>query len=395
MTDTNSEDTVTSSQPFAGLKVVDLSGLAGAYGTRLFAALGAEVIKIEPPEGSPLRRMAPFIDGAADGESSLWWAYLAMGCQSMVIDIDDDAQRATLAGLLAEADVVVDDHGPGVLDGFGIGYETIAADNPGVVWVSITPFGMAGPKRSWKSSNLVGWAASGVLYTTGFVDEPPVVPGGPAQMGMHATALNAAVGVVLGLRGRRLNGRGQLVDLSLAESCLQFAPETGVPVFLDDRVHRVRGGNRRTLSRPFGIYPCSDGFVSILVLMPRHWEAMAEWVQEVCGNDSIIDPVFADMAVRGQTMELIDEWVEELTTSMTLLDFFREGQRRGIPITPVNTVATLAVDPHLEAVGFWDSTELPDGGTSTIPGPPFRTNAGWWQLGRAPRLDEHSAATTG
>ncbi len=376
-------------QPFAGLKVVDLSGLAGAYGTRLLAALGADVIKIEPPDGSPLRRMAPFIDGAPDGEGSLWWAYLAMGCQSLVIDIDDAAQRQQLADLLGEADVVVDDHGPGVLDGHGLGYDTIAADNPGVVWVAITPFGLHGPKRGWRSSNLVAWAASGVLYTTGFVDQAPVVPGGPAQMGLHATALNAAVGVVLGLRGRRLTGRGQVVDLSLAESCLQFSPETGVPVFLDDRVHRVRGGNRRTLSRPFGLYPCSDGFVSILVLMPRHWEAIAQWVSEECGNESIIDPVFADIAVRGQTMELIDEWVEELTTSMTLLDFFREGQRRGIPITPVNTVASLAVDPHLEAVDFWKSTELPGGGSATIPGPPFRSNAGWWQLGRAPKLDEH------
>jgi crotonobetainyl-CoA:carnitine CoA-transferase CaiB-like acyl-CoA transferase len=376
-------------QPFAGLKVVDLSGLAGAYGTRLFAALGADVIKIEPPGGSPLRRMAPFIDGAPDSESSLWWAYLAMGCQSVVIDIDDPDQRSTLAGLLADADVVFDDHGPGVLDGYGLGYDAISTDSPGVVWVSITPFGLTGPKRGWTSSNLVAWAASGVLYTTGFDDEPPVVPGGPAQMGMQATALNAAVGTMLGLRGRRLFGRGQLVDLSLAESCLQFAPETGVPVFLDDRVHRVRAGNRRTLSRPFGIYPCSDGYVSILVLMPRHWEAMAEWVGEACDNESIVDPVFADMTVRGQTMELIDEWVEELTTSMTLLDFFREGQRRGIPITPVNTVATLAVDPHLEAVGFWETADLPTGATATIPGPPFRTSANWWHLGPAPELDQH------
>ncbi len=378
-------------QPLAGTKVVDLSGLAGAYATRMLAALGAEVTKIEPPNGSPLRRMAPFIDGAPEPESSLWWAYLAMGCRSVVVDLDDDGDRDRLAGLMAEADIVIDDHGPDVLDDLGIGYEQTSAGNPGVVWVAITPFGLTGPKRGWSSSNLVAWAASGVLYTTGFDDQPPVVPGGPAQMGLHATALNAAVGVMLGLRGRRLIGRGQLVDLSLAEACLAIAPETGVPVFLDDKVHRVRAGNRRTLSRPFGIYPCSDGYVSILVLMPRHWEAMAAWVHEVCDNEAIIDPVFADMTVRGETMELVDSWVEELTTSMTLLEFFTEGQRRGIPITPVNTVATLAVDPHLEAVGFWSETELPAGGSARIPGPPFRTSADWCHLERAPRLGEHSA----
>ncbi|MGH1491236.1 MAG: CaiB/BaiF CoA transferase family protein [Acidimicrobiales bacterium] len=378
------------SQPFEGVKVVDLSGVVGAYATRLFASMGADVVKVEPPSGSPLRRMAPFIDGAPESEASLWWAYLAMGTRSVVIDIDDDGQRAELATLLSEADMVVDDHGPDVLDGYGVGYEAIKSKNPGVVWVSISPFGSKGPKRGWKSSNLVAWAASGVLYTTGFDDQPPVVPGGPAQMGLHATSLNAAVGAVLGLRGRRLNGTGQLVDLSLAEACLAFAPETGVPVFLDDQVHRVRAGNRRTLSRPFGIYPCSDGYVSILVLMPRHWESMAEWVHEVCDNESIIDPVFADMTVRGQTMELVDSWVEELTQSMTALEFFQEGQRRGIPITPVNTVATLLVDPHLEAVDYWDQSELPAGGSVTVPGAPFRTNSDWWKTSRAPRLGEHS-----
>ncbi len=383
------------SQPFEGIKVVDLSGLAGAYATRMLASMGADVVKIEPPSGSPLRRMAPFIDGAPDGEASLWWAYLAMGGRSVVIDMDDDGDRQKLRGLLAEADVVVDDHGPDVIDDLGVGYEATSADNPGVVWVAITPFGQNGPKRGWKSSNLVAWAASGVLYTVGFDDQPPVVPGGPAQMGMYATSLNAAVGAVMGLRGRRVTGRGQMVDLSLAEACLAFAPETGVPVFLDDRVHRVRSGNRRTLSRPFGIYPCSDGYVSILVLMPRHWEAIAQWIHEACDNESVIDPVFADMTVRGETMELVDSWVEELTMSMTLLEFFQEGQRRGIPITPVNTVATLRSDPHLDAVNFWDSTELPAGGSAAIPGAPFRTNAGWWSASRAPRLGEHTDEVVG
>lgn len=378
------------SQPWSGVKVVDLSGLAGAYGTRMMAGLGADVVRIEPPTGNPMRRMPPFVDGAEDPEASLWWGYLAMGSRSAVVDIDDAGDRERLLALLGSADVVLDDHGPGILDGLGVGYDTVSEANPGVVWVSITPFGLHGPKRDWASSNLVAWAASGILYTVGFDDQPPVVPGGPAQLGMHATALNATAGAMLALRARHATGRGQIVDLSLAEACLAFSPETGIPVFLDDRVHRARSGNRRTLSRPFGIYPTSDGYVSILVLMPRHWEAIAEWVAEACDNDSITDPVWEDFTVRAEAMELIDGWVEELTTSMTLLEFFQEGQRRGIPITPVNTVATLAVDPHLEAVGYWTETDLPAGGTVRSPGRPFRGPDGWWQIARAPRLGEHT-----
>ncbi|MGF1595806.1 MAG: CaiB/BaiF CoA transferase family protein [Acidimicrobiales bacterium] len=377
-------------RPYEGTTVVDLTGLAGAYAARLFAGLGADVIKVEPPGGSPLRRLAPFAPDAPDGEASLWWAYLAMGSRSAVVDLDVDGGADRLRSLLERADLVLDDHGPDVLDGLGVGYETVAAANPGVVWVEITPFGSQGPKRGWRSSNLVAWAASGVLYTVGFDDEPPVVPGGPAQMGMQAAAMHAAAGAALGLRGRRLLGHGQKVEVSMAEACIALAPETGVPVFLDDRVHRTRSGNRRTLSRPFGLYPCSDGYAAILVLMPRHWEAMATWIHEVCGNESVTDPVFADIAVRAQTMELIDEWVEELTTSLTVLEFFQQGQRRGIPISPVNTVASLRADPHLEATSFWTETELPAGGVSAIPGAPFRTNADWWKFGPAPRLGAHT-----
>jgi crotonobetainyl-CoA:carnitine CoA-transferase CaiB-like acyl-CoA transferase len=382
-------------QPLSGLRVVDLSGLAGAYGTRLFAALGADVVKVERPGGSVLRSLGPFVEGAPEPEGSLWWAFLAMGTKSVVIDVDTADGRDELRQLLDTADVVVDDHGPDVLADAGLGYDEVASTNPGVVWVSITPFGLTGPKRDWATSNLVAWAASGVLYTVGFTDQPPVVPGGPTQMALHATALNASAGALMALRARKVTGRGQLVDLSIQEVALAIAPETGVPVFLDDRVHRERSGNRRLLSRPFGIYPCSDGYVSILVLMPHHWTAIAEWIQEATGNESVTEPVFADVTVRGDAMELIDSWVEELTTQLSALEVFHEGQRRGIPITPVSTVAGLRADPHLEATGFWQQTELPVGGTVDIPGAPFRTNADWWHVTRAPRLGEHTEEILG
>jgi crotonobetainyl-CoA:carnitine CoA-transferase CaiB-like acyl-CoA transferase len=377
-------------QPLAGRRVVDMSGLGGAYGTRMMAALGAEVIKVESPSGSPLRQMAPFADGAPEGEASLWWAFLSMGTKSVVIDPAAADGADQLRALLETADIVVDEHSPDVLDQHGVGYETIAAANPAVVWVAITPFGRTGPKREWKSSNLIAWASSGILYTVGFPDQPPVSPGGPIQMAMHATALNATLGALLGLRVARKTGKGQRVDVSLQEAALALAPETGVPVFLDDRVHRERTGNRRLLSRPFGLYPCSDGFVSILVLMPHHWVAMAQWIHDVTGNDTVTDPVFEDSAVRAETLELIDGFVEELTLQLTGLEAFQEGQRRGIPITPVNTIAALRSDPHLAASGFWQETELPAGGSVAIPGAPFRTNLDWWRTSRAPRLGEHS-----
>ena len=187
-----------------------------------------------------------------------------------------------------------------------------------------------------------------------------------------------------------MTGRGQEVEISMQEVTLSIAPETGVPMFMDDRVHRERTGNRRDLGRPFGLYPCKDGFVSIIVLMPRHWTAMAQWVSEATGNESITEEVFVDNAVRVEAKDLIDDWVEELTTQGTRLELFEEGQRRGIPITPVNTIDALVGNPHLEAADFWTTTHLQDDTEVTIPGAPFRSSSPWWSMAPAPRLGEHT-----
>ena len=372
--------------PYSGVRVVDTTGLAGAYATRLFAGLGAEVIRLEPPHGSPLRTLAPFAESIEPPENSLWWAYLGMGTQSVVVDPDDgDA----LAQILSEADVVFEDRLPE--------QSPIAADllPDTAIRTTIVPFGLTGPKRSWKTSNLVSWAASGVLYATGFQDRVPVAPAGHLQLALHASAASALVGTLLALRARRTSGTGQEVEISMHEAALMFAPETGVPIFLDDRVHRERSGNRRDLGRPFGLYPCSDGFVSIIVLMPRHWNAMAEWVAETTGNETIMEEVFQDLGVRMESQDLIDTWVEELTVGRTRLELFTEGQRRGIPITPVNTVSALVDDPHLLAAQFWSKTQLPNDVEVTVPGAPFRTNSDWWNITPAPLLGQHTETYLG
>ena len=367
--------------PYNGLRVVDTTGLAGAYATRLFAGLGAEVIRLEPPDGSPLRYLAPFAESIAPPENSLWWSYLAMGTRSVVIEPDN---KDSLAQILSSADVIFEDR----LPEDSLISPDLVPDT--TVRTSIVRFGLTGPKRAWKSSNLVAWAASGVLYATGFRDRAPVAPAGHVQLALHASAASALVGTLLALRARRKSGEGQQVEISMQEAALAIAPETGVPVLLDDRVHRERSGNRRDLGRPFGLYPCSDGFVSIIVLLPRHWTAMASWVAEATGNETITEEVFEDLGVRMETQDLIDTWVEELTVGQSRQELFQEGQRRGIPVTPVNTVNALLDDPHLKAAKFWSETQLPDGSSVAVPGAPFRTNADWWTMTAAPLLGQHT-----
>ena len=382
--------------PAAGLRIVDLSGPAGAYGTKLLADLGAEVIKVEPPAGDPMRRMAPHLEEVQPPESSLWWAYFSAGKKSVVLDLDSGDGRSSLRDLVGTADAVVESAGPGVLDATGMGPDRLRADHPQLIWVGISPFGTSGRLRDWAGSNLVAWAMSGVLYTSGMPDRPPVIPGGQALLACHTASLNAAIGLMLAVRARRRTGRGQLVDISMQEAMVAVSPEVGAGIYLDDLVARPRQGNRRPVTRPWGLYPTADGYASVVVLQPAHWAAWTRWTNEVTGNDAILDDVFADMRTRWEASDAIDLWTEELTDGFSKQDLFEEGQRRGIPITPVNTVADLNGDPQLAAAGFFDEIEHPALGTLRMPVSPIQLDPGTERRAmRAPLLGEHTAELLG
>jgi crotonobetainyl-CoA:carnitine CoA-transferase CaiB-like acyl-CoA transferase len=370
--------------PWSGVRVVELTGLTGAYATRLWAALGAEVIVVEPPDGHLLRHLPPHAPGVAAPESSLWWSFFAQGKRSVVVEPGD---ADALARVLAGADVVIGD---------------VAADGTAPepahdrqVVVTVSPFGRSGPRSHWKGSELVAWASAGIAFTLGFPDRAPVGPATPVQFASHLTSLYALNAALLGLRAARRTGRPQTIDLSMQECCLSLAPETGVALFLDDRLSRRRPGNRRAVTRPWGLYPCADGYVSFLVLQPAHWRAMAAWIAEETGMDAVLDEAFVDMHVRWEVSDFIDECTETLTRAHTKLEVFVEGQRRGIPVTPVNTVADLRNDPHLRSAGFWRQDDHPAIGSYPVPGAPFRVNRDWWSWSCAPRLGEHSAALLG
>jgi len=372
-----------SAGPWAGVRVLELTGLTGAYATRMWAALGADVIVAEPDGGHLLRQLPPFAPGEGPPEGSLWWAFFAQGKRSVIAPPDSEAR----AQLVDSADVVIADVDPE-------GAVPTPAHERQVV-VAVSPFGLTGPRRGWRGSELVAWASAGVAFTIGFPDRPPVCPAPPVQFASHITSLFAVNGAMLALRDVRRSGRGQVVDISMQECCLSLAPETGVALFLDDGLRRARPGNRRAVTRPWGLYPCEDGFVSFLVLQPAHWRAMAGWIAETTGIDSILDEVFVDLHVRWEVSDFIDDCTEQLTRPRCKLDLFVEGQRRGIPITPVNTVADLRADPHLRAAGFWRHDDNPRLGRLTTPGAPFRVDHDWWHWTSAPALGEHTDVVLG
>ncbi len=367
----------TGSQPWAGLRVVERDGLCSSYATRLWAALGAEVVVLEPPGGHAYRHLSPFAPGTSEPEGSLWWAFLGQNKHSVVVE----PGSAEEAAILAAADVVFDEPAAPLVPP--------APAHERQVYVAITAFGLRGPRANWRGSDLVAWAAAGLSYVTGFPDRAPVALS-CLNFASHVTAMQGIGAAMMALAARRQTGRGQLIDLSMQQANTALHPEIGVPLVLDDAVHRGRSGNRRAISRPFGLYPCTDGYAAIIVVQPAHWMNMAAWLVEVTGVEALGDPAFNDMAVRWEAAEFIDTMTEQLTSSRSKGELFIEGQRRNIPITPVNTVADLARDPQLEASGFWVNSDHPVIGPHRSPGAPFTGGQDWWRWGRAPLLGEHT-----
>ncbi len=368
----------------AGLEVVALGGPEIGQAVRILVGSGARVTIVEPPGGGALRRAEAGDLPSGSTLPGLWHEAFAGGTSSEVLDLSDPTDAARFVELAAGADLVLEAAAPGLLSAMGIDHDVVRARNERLVWASITPFGRSGPRSHWQGSDLVAWAASGVLYTTGHPDTPPLVPGGSALLAGHMASLNALAGALVALAERDRTGQGQLVDVSMQEAVVAVACETGVPIYLADQQHRPRQGNRRPLLRPWGLYACKDGWVSIVILQPGHWDAIAAWMNERTGNDVALDPVFRDLMTRVETPELLDGWAEELTATYTKAELFAEGQARGVPVTPVTTVADLLADPHLAATGFWHTSASADGTQVRLPGPPWRIAGRPWTYGAAP-----------
>jgi benzylsuccinate CoA-transferase BbsE subunit len=377
-----------------GVKVVDLAGPPIAYAGRMLVDLGADVVLVEPPGGSSSRRVAPLAGTPSGGTISAHFAYMSAGKRSVTLDLAAPESDGPLHTLLDWADVVLvtPDDGdplPPRLD-----LDILLAAHPHLVVTAVTPFGLRGPRRTWHGSDLVGWASGGVLPFVGDADRAPLSPAGGLAYATAAT--NAAMATVLALRTRTATGRGQVVDISLQEAVMSVGLEAG-PLMMMETVtvpHQRTGMRRHT--PPIGQYRTSDGAVSIVGYQPWQWDALAAWIAEETGNETITLDTFGGTPVaRSPFVEMIDTWIEELTVRYTKQEFFVEAQRRGIPVAPVNSIADLVEDPHLEATQAWRFVDDPELGTVRYPRPPIRIDGDAGGVGRIPAPGEHTDAVLG
>jgi benzylsuccinate CoA-transferase BbsE subunit len=375
----------------ADTRVLDLAGESAAYTGRMFADLGADVVLVEPPGGSVARLTTPPLVTAPSGDVvSAHFGYVAAGKRSVTIDLTIAPGRELFRRLVSVSDVVVTSAAVGEMEALGLGPDDLHACNPRLVYTSVTPFGLTGPRRRWRGDDLLGWASSGAMPSIGDADRAPLAPGG--GLAHMAAALNAAMGTMVALMARDENGRGQIVDISVQEATVSVAMEVSPMVVLEGGFDQQRTGKRKDAG-PLGHYATRDGAVSIVAYMPEHWRILAEWVREETGVEEITADEFAGTPIsRVHYSELIDVWIEGLTTRYTKQEFFEEAQRRGITVAPVNSASDVLEDAHLAATDGWTRYESPAVGTLRVPKPPLHLDDDTALVGDVPRLGEHNRA---
>ncbi|MGD9893288.1 MAG: CaiB/BaiF CoA transferase family protein [Dehalococcoidia bacterium] len=370
-------------QALAGVTILDLTHhVAGPFATRLLAAYGAEVIKIERPgSGDPARRAGPFPGDEAHPERSGRFLYLNAGKQSVTLNLKSRAGRALLLELAEQADAVVENFAPRVLPSLGLDWAAFQAVNPRLAMISISNFGQSGPNRDLPATNLTLFASGGQMSVTGEPDREPLVNGGTQplmQAGLHGFSAT-----VTAIYGARAHGIGTHVDISIQEVQAASLEGSG-PAALVHGLDAGRGGNLpRAL---WGIYPCADGFVGCACLERNVPQLLAA----VGRPDLLDDPDFRNPQWRVEHNDEVTAMLMGFFLEHTQEELQEIAGRYRVPFGHIATVDQLVAWPALREKGFWQEIEHPDAGRQTYPGVPFTVDGGGFEIRRAPRLGEHT-----
>jgi benzylsuccinate CoA-transferase BbsE subunit len=367
----------------SGIRVLDLADNAVAYGSRLLADLGAEVVRIEPPRGNAAPRQTR--QNCAD-------AFWNINKKSITLDLGCPDGARLFGDLAARSDVVIETFAPGTLSGWGIGYETMCERNPGIILVSVTPYGQTGPCAKFRATDLTLLAAGGLLSLGGYPETGPVAVAG--EQGYLASAIFGAVATLKALLEREGTNRGQWLDVS-GQECIAFALEDAIPEWYLSGTIRQRTGDQAREAGT-GVYPCRDGHVSMVagrLGTAKAFKTLVGWIAEsgAPGGHELLDECWQDFKFR-QSPQGIARFAEIFAgfcASRGKQELYREGQARQIAIAPVNTVADIVDDPQLRANGYFRS--LHDATLDrdvTVPGPPYR-------LGRTPATLRSAAPSSG
>jgi CoA:oxalate CoA-transferase len=350
--------------PLAGLTVIDFGQIfQGPYATLLLAKAGANVIKIEPPHGEPLRRRA------APGKSTtLPIAMLNQNKRAVTLNLKRPRGRERLFAMVRRADVLLENFSPGTMDDLGVGWSVLKEINPRLIYATGTGFGISGPDRDNLAMDLTIQAASGIMSVTGAPDGPPMKAGPTLVDFMGGIHLYGAIMTALFERERSAQGR--LVEVAMQEAVysslaasFEYYQRTGKPP--------PRTGNRQAglSTAPYNVYPTNDGHVAIHIVTEGHWKNLTV----AMGREELQrDPRFATNADRIAHMDEVDAVVSEWTLTLGKMEVFARSKKLRVPCAPVRTAPEVMNDPHMHERGMLERVVHPELGEIVVPTNPLR-----------------------
>lgn len=364
----------------ADIKALDLSeGVSGPLCARLLAGMGAEVIKVENPRtGDRCRRSGPFPKDDPDPETSGAYLYHNMGKLGITLDVETDTGASLLRKLAADADILIESHPPGFMEGLDLGYPDLELINPGLVFTSITPFGQTGPYMDYKGGDLVVQAVGALMHTIGLPDREPIKVGG--DVGLYSVGISAFSGTMMALYARDLDGYGQHVDIS----AMQTVTVTQIHASIHHQFGRVPTRRESTLVE------ASDGWVNPgleIGVQGDTWQKVCDLI----GLPELADdPAFNTREARRTNQQdllaIIGEWV----SSRPKEQIYHTLQGLRTIAGYVATIEDLRSSDQLRSREFFHTIDHPVAGEAVYPGMPFSIDAVAWQYRRAPLMGEHN-----
>jgi itaconate CoA-transferase len=368
--------------PFEGLKVVALEqAVAAPFCSRQLADLGADVVKVERPDGGDSARA---YDTAINGLSA-YFAWLNRGKKSVVLDLKREPDRAKCGLLIDGADILVHNLAPGAIERLGFGYEEVSQRNPRLIWCGISGYGPDGPMRDRKAYDMLVQAESGVVSVTGSGDEE-----GAAKVGISvadiASGMYAYSSILAALFARERTARGTRIDISMLE-CLTEWMTPALYVWLGAQRVVARAGIRHNMIVPYGAYACADGDVMLAIQTDREWRRFCGEVM----NDGTLaeDPRYADNARRVANRTSLEAMIEERFQRASRAEVLRMLEVADIPTASVNDVPAVAAHPQLAARGRWTTAASPNGDIPALV-PPHNIAHAPARMGRVPALGAHT-----
>jgi CoA:oxalate CoA-transferase len=365
-----------------GLRVLDLTRvLAGPYASMVLADLGAEVIKIENPDGGDdSRGYGPFLNG-----ESVYFMSINRNKKSLSLNLKTQQGKEIFLRLVKEADIVLENFRPGTMEKLGLGYEELEKVNPGIIYAASSGFGHTGPYSQKAAYDLIVQGMGGIMSLTGFQDGPPTRVG--ASIGDITSGLFTVIGILAALHKRKETGQGQKVDVAMLD-CQVAILENAIARFAVQGESPKPTGNRHPSITPFAVLKASDGYLVVAAGNDQLWK---KWCCAVGRQELAEDSRFATNANRTDNWEVLEPIMSEVIAERTVEEWLLLFEEAGVPSGPINDVAKVVEHPQIIVREMVVYQEHPVAGRFLMPGIPIKLSKTPGSIETpAPSLGEHS-----